>query len=143
MSLEEMILRDEFRREPATPGEIRRLVDAAARRIEDASNTSIHSETRLEQAYHAILNCALVALRAEGLRAANAPGKHRFVLESLADTLGAAPDHISYFQRLRDLRHRDIYEGSVHVSVHEAEDATAKATQLFARLQKWLEARGE
>ena len=37
MSLEEMILRDELRREPATPGEIRRLVDAAERRIEDAS----------------------------------------------------------------------------------------------------------
>lgn len=143
MSLEEMILRDELRREPATPGEIRRLVDAAARRIEDASNTSIHSETRLEQAYHAILNCALVALRTEGLRAANAPGKHRFVLESLADTLGTTPDHISYFQRLRDLRHRDIYEGSAHVSVHDAEDATVEATQLFERLQKWLEAKGE
>lgn len=143
MSLEEMILRDELRREPATSGEIKRLINAAARRIEDASNTSIHAETRLEQAYHAILNCALAALRVEGLRAVNAPGKHRFVLESLGETLDVDSDRMSHFQRLRDLRHRDIYEGSIHVSVHEAEEATEEATQLLTQLQAWLDARGE
>ena len=58
MSLEEMILRGELVREPARPGETRRLIAAATRRLEDAANTSIHPETRLEQAYHAILNCA-------------------------------------------------------------------------------------
>ena len=115
MGLEEMILRGELSREPASSGEMQRLIDAATRRLEDAVNTSIHPETRLEQAYHAILNCALVALRAENLRAVNAHGKHRFVLESLADTLGTASDLIAYFQQLRDLRHRNIYEGSVHV----------------------------
>ena len=143
MSLEEMILRDKLRREPTTSGEIKRLVDAAARRLEDASNASIHPETRLEQAYHAILNCALAAPRAEGLRAVNAPGKHRFVLESLGEILGVDADRMSHFQRLRDLRHRDIYEGSVHVSVHEAEEATAEADQLLTQLRAWLEVRGE
>jgi hypothetical protein len=111
MSLEEMLLRGELSREPASGGEIRRLIDAAIRRLEDAANTSIHPETRLEQAYHAILNCALAALRIENLRAVNGPGKHRFVLESLANTLGTPPDLISYFQQMRDLRHRDIYGG--------------------------------
>ena len=95
MSLEEIILRGELSREPASAGEIRRLIDAATRRLKDAANTSIHPETRLEQAYHAILNCALVALRAENLRAVNGPGKHRFAIESLADTLGTAPDAIA------------------------------------------------
>ena len=55
MSLDEMILRSELSREPARQGEIRRLIDAATRRLEDAANTSIHPETRLEQAYHTIL----------------------------------------------------------------------------------------
>jgi len=136
-----MILRDELRREPATSGEIQRLLDATKRRLEDAANRSIHPETRLEQAYHAILGCALIALRAEGLRAVNVPGKHRIVLESLSDTLGTPQDVISYFQLLRDLRNRDIYEGSIHVSEHEVEDAMAQATELLARLSEWLESR--
>ena len=136
-----MLLRGEISREPTNPGEIRRLVDAATRRLEDAANASIHPETRLEQAYHAILNCALVALRADGLRAVNAPGKHRFALESLADTLGTAPDLIAYFQQLRDMRHRDIYEGSIHVSEREAEDAVADASRLLEHLRTWLKAR--
>ena len=143
MSLEEMILRGELSREPANPAEIRRLVDAATRRLEDGANASIHPETRLEQAYHAILNCALVALRAEDLRVVNAPGKHRFALESLADTLGTTPDLIAYFQQLRDLRHRDIYEGSIHVSEREAEDAVAEAARLLEHLRMWLQARAD
>ena len=138
-----MLLRGELSREPANPGEIRRLVDAATRRLEDAANASIHPETRLEQAYHAILSCALVALRANDLRAVNAPGKHRFALESLADTLGTAPDLIAYFQQLRDLRHRDIYEGSIHVSEREAEDAVAEASRLLEHLRMWLKARAD
>ncbi|MFC2099308.1 hypothetical protein ACFLSF_00540 [Candidatus Bipolaricaulota bacterium] len=143
MSLEEMLLRGELIREPASSGEIRRLIDAATRRLEDAANTSIHPETRLEQAYHAILNCALIALRAENLRAVNAPGKHRVVLESLEDTFGTPPDLIAYFQQLRNLRHRDIYEGSIHVSEHEAEDAVTEASGLLEHLRTWLEARAD
>ena len=139
MSLEEMILRGELVREPARPGETRRLIAAATRRLEDAANTSIHPETRLEQAYHAILNCALIALRAEGLRSVNAPGKHRFVLESLTDTLGTDFNLIAYFQQLRDLRHRDIYEGSIHVSERDAEDAVYEASGLLEHLSAWLE----
>jgi len=138
-----MILRDEPRRAPATSEEIERLLAAITRRLEDAGRPSNHPETRLEQAYHAILNCALAVLRADGLRAVNAPGKHRLVLESLGETLGVDADRVSYFQQLRDLRHRDIYEGSIHVSVHEAEEATEEAAQLFEQLQAWLEARGE
>ena len=138
-----MLLRGELRREPVSPSEIRRLVDAATRRLEDAANASIHPETRLEQAYHAILNCALVALRAEDLRVVNAAGKHRFALESLADTLGTTPDLIAYFQQLRDLRHRDIYEGSIHVSEREAEDAVAEASRLLEHLRAWLKARAD
>jgi uncharacterized protein (UPF0332 family) len=141
MSLEEMILRDELRREAATPGEIQRLLSAATRRIEDATNPSIHPETRLEQAYHAILNCALTALRAEGLRAVNAAGKHRFALESLAETIGSGADLIAYFQRLRDLRHRGIYEGFLHVSERDAKEAVEEAKSLLSDLQAWLSAR--
>jgi len=141
MSLEERLQRGELRREPARPEEIRRLMDAAARRIEDAASTSIHPETRLEQAYHAILSCALAALRVESFRAANAPGKHRFVLSSLADTLGTSPDLIAYFQQLRRMRHRGIYEGSIHVSETEVEGAVTEAARLLEHVLTWMQPR--
>ena len=82
-------------------------------------------------------------LRAENLRAVNAPGTHRFVLESLEDTLGTPPDLIACFHQLRDLRHRDIYEGSIHVSEHEAEEAVTEASGLLEHLRTWLEARAD
>ena len=86
MSLAEMLLRDELRREPATPGEVGRLLEAIDRRLQDGGNGTNHPETRLEQAYHAILTCALVGLRANGLRPTDRPGHHIVALESLSDT---------------------------------------------------------
>ena len=71
----------------------------------------------------------------------NAPGKHRVVLATLADTLGTSPDVIAYFQQLRGMRHRGIYEGSMHVSESEVEDAVTEAAKLLEHLRMRLAAR--
>ena len=63
MSLAELILRNELKREQPTTGEINRLLEGIDRRLQDAANEANHPETRLEQAYHAILGCGLAALR--------------------------------------------------------------------------------
>ena len=138
MSLEEMILRNELERLEPSAGEIDRLLGAIARRLEDAKNPTIHPETRLEQAYHAILNCALVALRANHLRPVNGPGKHFYALESLLHTLGAEQKRVDYYQELRDLRNKGIYEGSIHMSECEAEEAIEEAVWLQEQLRAWL-----
>ena len=138
MSLEEMILRNELERLEPSPGEIDRLLGAIARRLEDASKHTIHPETRLEQAYHAILNCARVALRANNLRPVNGPGKHFYALESLLHTLGVEQKRIDYYQELRDLRNKDIYEGSIHVSEREVEEAIEEAVWLQEQLHALL-----
>jgi hypothetical protein len=70
MSLEQMLFRNEIVREALGAGEIERLLATVDRRLEDAS---LHPETRLEQAYHAILGCAVIGLRAHGLRAVDRP----------------------------------------------------------------------
>lgn len=138
-----MLMRDELRREPATSGEIQRLLDAITRRLEDANNDSIHPETRLEQAYHAILNCALVALRTSGLRPSTGPGHHVVILESLLDTIGIEPSLGDYFQTLRDLRNKDIYTGGTHVSTEQVDEAIEEAANLAEQLRAWLEAQSE
>jgi len=138
MSLAEILLRDELRREPATPGELERLLAAIDRRLHDAGNEANHPETRLEQAYHAILNCALVGLRASDLRPTDRRGHHVVALESLSDTLGIPGDRVDYFQTLRDLRNKDLYTGGTHVTVRQAEEAIAEAQALRINLERWL-----
>jgi hypothetical protein len=130
VSLEELLFRNEVAREALGAGEIDRLLATVDRRLEDASLASLHPETRLEQAYHAILGCAVIGLRAHGLRAVDRPGHHVVALESLADTVGIKPDRIDYFQTLRDLRNKDIYTGSSHVSDTQALEAVEEARRL-------------
>ena len=138
MSLAEMLLRDELRREPETSEEVVRLLEVIERRLQDAGNEANHPETRLEQAYHAILSCALVGLRANGLRPTDRRGHHFVALESLRDTLGIPVDRVDYFQMLRDLRNKDLYTGGIHVTVHQAEEAIREAQALRSELEQWL-----
>jgi hypothetical protein len=138
LSLEELALRNEIVREPLGAGEIDRLLTTVDRRLEDAAHTSLHPETRLEQAYHAILGCAVIGLRAHGLRAVDRPGHHVVALESLADTLGVTLDRVDYFQTLRDLRDKDLYTGSTHVSDAQALEAVEEARRLVSDTRLWL-----
>lgn len=133
-----MLLRDELRREPETSGEIGRLLDAIDRRLDDAGNESNHPETRLEQAYHAILTCALAGLRVHGLRPTDRRGHHVVALESLSETLGISNDRVDYFQTLRDLRNKDLYTGGIQVPARQAEEAIAEAQALRSELVQWL-----
>jgi len=136
-----MLLRSELKREKAVTGEIERMIATVRRRLEDAAHTDIHPETRLEQAYHAILGCALVALRVHELRTTNRPGHHIVALESLEDTLGLPIERIDYFQTLRDLRNRDLYTGGTHIGEGQAREAVEEARRLVEDLEVWLLAR--
>jgi len=141
MSLAAMLLRDDLRREPEASGEVERLLETIDRRLQDAGNEANHPETRLEQAYHAILNRALVGLRMNGLRPTDRRGHHFVALESLSDTLGIPTDRVDYFQVLRDLRNKDLYMGGIHVTVRQAEEAICEAQALRRELERLLSER--
>jgi len=138
MSLEEMLLHSELKRERVVAGEIERMLSAVQRRLQDAKHVDIHPETRLEQAYHVILGCALIALRANDLRLANRPGHHVVALDSLAETLKISPERIDYFQTLRNLRNKDRYTGRTHISNGQAAEAVDEAHKLIQDLTDWL-----
>jgi len=138
MSLDYMFRRGELERLPPTVGEIPALRRTICRRIEDAANPSNHPETRLEQACTAILNCALAALCAEGARAVRGAGQHVHILESLRFTVGVEKERLAYYQTLRSLRHRGLYEGFTDVSKSQAEEAATEARWLQDRLEAWL-----
>jgi len=138
MSLDDMFRRGELERLPPTVGEIPALLRTICRRIEDATNPSNHPETRLEQAYTAILNCALAALRAEGARPVRGPGQHVHTLESLRFTVGVDAERLGYYHTLRSLHHRGLYEGFTDVSKSQAEEAVEESRWLQDRLEAWL-----
>jgi hypothetical protein len=138
MRLDDMVHRGELDRLPPTVGEIPALLKTIDRRIEDAANPTNHPETRLEQAYTAIFNCALVALRAEGARPARGTRQHIYTLESLRFTVGVDAQRLDTYQTLRSLRHRGLYEGFTDVSESQAEEAVEEARWLQDRLAAWL-----
>ncbi len=138
MSLDDMLRRGELERLLPTVDEISVLLETINRRIEDAANPTNHPETRLEQAYTAILNCALAALRAEGARPVRGPRQHVHVLESLRFTVGVEKERLAYYHTLRSLRHRGLYEGFTDVSQSQAEEAVTEARWLHDRLDVWL-----
>jgi len=138
MSLDDMVHRGELERLPPTVGEIPALRRTICRRIEDAANPTNHPETRLEQAYTAILNCALAALRAEGARAVRGAGQHVHILESLRFTVGVEKERLAYYHTVRSLRHRGLYEAFTDVSQSQAEEAVDEARWLQSQLATWL-----
>ena len=119
-------------------GEVASLLHASTRRLKDAANPTIHAETRLEQAYTAILTCALTALRAEGYRPSRGARQHVRTLETLRFTLTLEDSRIDYYQTLRSMRHQALYEGLLDVSQSQVEEALQEAEWLLKRTQSWL-----
>ena len=140
MDLRDMELSGHVSREPLTSGEVARFRESIRERLEDANNTKNSNRTRLEQAYHAIFNCAWIALRVDGYRANSMPGHHRVVLESMAETMGADNRDIDYFLVLARVRGSDLYD-AMPVSDSDVDDAIEAATKLAEQLSEWLEVR--
>ena len=135
-----MLLNDEIASEPLATGEVERFRERIAARLDDASNESNHSETRLGLAYDAILNCALLALRVEGYRAKHRAGHHRIAIESLTETTGVECEDVAYYHDLSGMSSRCLYDATP-VTEEDAAEAVAAARELLAKLDRWLKGR--
>jgi len=142
MTLAEMVLNGELVVESVASGEVNRFLDSIAKRLTAAANTTLHDEARFEQAYHAVLNCAWIALRVAGYRASSGQGQHWVLLETLAETLGIGDDEIAFYQELRSLRNQDLYEARPVPSA-TLQEATSAAEVLTEKLKEWLATHGE
>jgi uncharacterized protein (UPF0332 family) len=106
--------------------------------LADAGSDSISPETRLEQAYNVILTCAIAALAASGYRVISRTSTHYTAIETLRNTLGLDEDKIDYYQSLRVLRHRDIYEPEIHIDDDDMNLAIKEAEAILDKLETWL-----
>lgn len=92
--------------------EVQRLLAAIERNLRDARVAGISDETRFDAAYKALMQCALVAMLASGYRpAANEPGHHQTMIQSLPLTMGVGNDAWVVLDALRRQRNANDYTG--------------------------------
>lgn len=119
---------------------VRRLLDSAARNLNDARLAGLSSDNRFDAAYKAIMQCAMIGLWANGYRTSTSqPGHHQTALQALPLTLGLSADSVIVFDALRKQRNINDYEGDPVTEAAVAECIT-QAEQLLAHTRKWLEA---
>ena len=140
MSLDNLVGRTLERAVPDRAGIVRMLA-AAERNLADARLQALSAENRFDAAYKAILQCAMVALRANGFRTLTSqPGHHQTALQSLPLTIGLERDRMILLDALRKQRNLADYEGDP-VTAQTVAEGVAQAERLLADLRKWLEAK--
>ena len=126
-----------IRFEPSREG-VAQLLVAAQRNIADAKVMQISEENRFDAAYKAILQCAMIALWANGYRAPTSePGHHLTAIQTLPKTLGVEQERIIVLDALRKQRHLSDYEGNP-VSAATVAECLIQAETLLTEITMWL-----
>lgn len=117
---------------------IQRLLQAALRNIADARIKEISGENRFDAAYKCIMQCAMVALWANGYRTSTSqPGHHQTAIQTLPITIGLEQDAVIVLDALRKQRHVNDYEGDP-ISNQAVVECIRQAEQLYKRVQTWI-----
>ena len=140
MTLENLALIGKVKPHNTSREEIARLMAAVRRNLKDARLDGISSETRFDVAYKAVMQCALVALMANGFRpSTNEPGHHATVIQSLPKTVGLPNERVIVLDQLRKKRNLSDYTGE-GVSDEQASACVRAAEDLAATVEQWLRA---
>lgn len=140
MTLENLLRIGKLKPHKSTREEVARLLTAMRRNLKDSRNVEISPESRFDIAYKAIMQCALVAMMANGYRpSTNEPGHHATVVQSLPTTIGLANERMIVLDQLRKKRNLSDYTGA-GVTEEEAAACVRAAEELAAAVEKWLRA---
>ncbi|MBW7901281.1 MAG: DNA-binding protein [Rhodocyclaceae bacterium] len=129
-----------IRLETVTPSRetVARLLAAAERNLADAALPGLSAENRFDAAYKAIMQCAMIALHANGYRTLTSrPGHHQTAIQTLPQTVGLATDQTIVLDALRKQRNLADYDGDP-VSDATVRDCIASARKLLVHLRQWL-----
>ena len=138
MSLDSLVKTGQLKLQKPNPTETRRLLSAAQRNFKDAMATGISEETRFDAGYKAIMQCALVALRASGYRpSTNVPGHHQTMIQSLALTLRIKSDDIAVRDALHRKRNLNDYSGDP-IDAETLRETVSRAEALIRLTRDWL-----
>lgn len=117
---------------------IKRLLSAAKRNIDDAKVKQISAETRFDAAYKAIMQLANAALQASGYRTlTSVPGHHQTMIQSLAKTMNIKRDKLVVLDTMRKQRNVADYSGDV-IPESTARECIEQAESLMQMLNAWI-----
>ncbi|MBI3561969.1 MAG: DNA-binding protein [Gammaproteobacteria bacterium] len=139
MTLENLLKIGQLKSHVTDAVEVGRLLAASKRNLTDAALKGISSETRFDVAYKAIMQCALVALMANGFRPdTKRPGYHMTTLQSLPLTIQISVDRVVVLDALQRKRNLSDYTGE-DIDDVSAENCVCEAQQLIQETKRWLQ----
>ena len=111
---------------------------AATRSIDDARQDSISPETRLDAAYRAIMQLAMIGLWANGYRPSKGvPGHHVTMIQSLPQSVGLDNDQMLLLDTFRVKRNAADYTGE-DIDEASVEACIDSANFLLRYVRDWL-----
>jgi hypothetical protein len=127
-ALDNLVKIGKLKAEPGTRAEFNGLVDSARKRLADARNESLASESRFDLAYNAAHAFALAALRKHDYR----PENRYVVFQAPAHTLGLDAAIWRVLAKCHDQRNLAEYEGRSEIDEQLLTDLIDCTTRLEA-----------
>lgn len=130
--LDNLVRAGSLKSEPPDQKEFDGLLDSGRKRLSDAKNEGLSSESRFDLAYSAAHAFSLAAMRWHGYRPTN---KRYVVFQALSHTLGMGPEVWRVLDKCHGIRNHFEYDGSFDVDKQlqadllRAADAVGKAVQ--------------
>jgi hypothetical protein len=116
------------------------LLASAERVLKDATVNKLSVDSRLDLAYRAIMQAALVAMLANGFRPSTTePGHHQVLIQALPKTIGLSVERLQVLEAFRAARNQNDYRG-VPVSQAIAAECSEEARRLLDDVRTWLRA---
>src|ERR1700676_3457411 len=125
--LDNLVTIGQLKAEPGTRAEFHGMVNSAKKRLADAQNESLASESRFDLAYGAAHALALAALRQKRYRSEN----RYTVFQALTHTVdGLDPVAVRIFAKCHNERNLAEYEGRTEVDERLLQELIRYATEL-------------
>ena len=137
MSLENLLKTGQLAEHETDAAQVQKLLRSSARCLDDARQTSITPETRLEAGYRAIMQLSMVALWANGYRPLSTSGHHMTMIQSLVSSVGLDTDQMRVLDSFRTKRNAISYSGEDMDETSVAACIEAGA-ELMRHMQNWL-----
>jgi hypothetical protein len=117
-----------------------KLFAAVQRNLKDARHVDLSAESRFDIAYKAAMQCALIAVMANGFRpSTNEPGHHATVIQSLPKTVGLPDARMIVLDKLRRKRNLSDYTGE-GIGDEEAAACVRASEELAKTVEQWVRA---
>jgi hypothetical protein len=125
--LENLAKLGDLKREPGTRTEFDGLVSSARKRLADARDEKLATESRFDLVYNAAHGFALAALRQNGYR----PDRKRYIVfQALTHTVGMDPAVMRVFSKCHDLRNLAEYQGESEIDPQLLKELIRHTTEL-------------